>query len=451
MSNFEAREHLSAYLDGDLSGESLVRMEEALEADAALRAELDELREVVDGLGSLPEIEAPAGLFSAVMASVAPLPIPGADLAAESAELATAASRVVAPPPAPPGFWQSILNVSWWLKGPALSAAAALMVVGVVYVGSQDPATAPPAPVALRGDAPVAESAPVPSGVLTPDALEAGDAVADLGLDLESSREAAEAAVTEEAPAPEPLMAEAEPTVLAGAARPDAPPTVSSPASRPELLPESAVGPEGVFEASWEDEATVVADASEGSGSSASAAEDFDASELAFAPDEATVAQSEEARRSRRADRDADPADLTMDGEPLEDYLDPPADDAIVADGRLASADAPRSTTGTSVPKGKAGGPVSIDEVTFTGVATSGTLRVAEAAAADQLVQALRSKGWTAQVASEQANQRVVDIQVPSASFAELRRMLAARGSLSLGGAPTASDGYVQLRLTVAW
>lgn len=465
MSNFEAREHLSAYLDGDLSGEMLTRMEEALATDAVLRADLDELRDMIDGLGSLPRIEAPEGLFSAVMAGVAALPIPvSPDLAAESTELAPPAPRVVQPPPAAPGFWESVLNLSWWLKGPALSAAAALLVVGVVFVGSSERnPSAPPAPVALRGVPATAESAPVPSGVLSGDALMEGDAVADLGLDLETSREAIEfAPVVDDAPAP--LMAEAEPTVLAGGARPDAPPPVSGPVPARFTPPESAVGPEGVYEAEWEDEGIAVADSSDpaaGSGPrlaadvaegevNLAATDDFDGA-AAFAPDEATVTGAEEQRRARGVDREAAAADLTMDGEPLEDWLDPPADDDIVASGRMASVSELRPSTGSSVPKGKAGGPVSLDEVTFTGVGSSGTLAVSDRAAADQLVETLRDRGWTASVAAEQATLLVLDIRVPSSSFDELRRVLAARGSLSLGGAPTASDGQVQLRLSVAW
>lgn len=463
MSDFEAREHLSAYLDGELSGEALVRMEEALETDAALRVDLDELREVIDGLGSLPEIEAPEGLFSAVMAGVAGLPIPGVDLAAESSELATAIPRTVAPPPVTPGFWETILNLSWWLKGPAMSAAAALLVIGVVYVGGQSDVSTPPTPVALRGSASTAESAPVPSGVLAGDDLMTGDAVVDLGTELEAE----EAAPMAEAEPVAPLMAEAEPTVLAGAARPDAPPPMSSPAADRSRSSASEVDtmtePGGVYAPVWESQGDAVADASEAGASSGSDAglidegegllapqDDFDAAALGFAPDEATVAAAEEPRRARKADREADSADLTMDGEPLEDWLDPPADDDIVASGRVASAEQPSTSSG-SVPRGKAGGPVSLDEVTFTGVGTSGTLVVSDRAAADQLVQSLRDKGWTATVSGEQASMMTVDIRVPSSSFDELRRTLAARGSLSLGSAPTASDGQVQLRLSVAW
>ena len=451
MTNFEAREHLSAYLDGELSGQTLVRMEEALQADAALRADLDELREVIDGLGALPEIDAPEGLFSAVMADVAALPIVGgADLAADSAELAPApAPRVVQPPPAAPGLWESLLNLSWWLKGPALSAAACLVVVGVVFVGSQQPElTSPPSPVALRAAPGAAESAPVPSGVLSGDTLMAGDAVADLGLEADSSRDATEAApIAAAEPSPEPLLAAAEPTVLAGVARPDAPPPVASSAPVRSATIESAVGPEGVYEAEWEDHA--VADAS-GDAADLATDDDFDGAVSAFAPDEATVREAEAPSRARRADRAASAADLTMDGEPLEDWLDPPADDDLV-DSRMASAESAGPGTASSAPKGKAGGPVSLDEVTFTGVASNGVLVVSDRAAADQLVQALRGKGWTAAVSAEQAAQLVVDIQVPSSAFAELRRTLAAYGSLSLGGSPASGDGQVQMRLSVAW
>jgi hypothetical protein len=459
MTNFEAREHLSAYLDGELSGDVLVRMEEALEADAVLRADLGELREVIDGLGALPEMDAPEGLFSAVMADVAGLAIPiAADLATESAELAPApAPRVIQPPPATPGFWESILNLSWWLKGPAMSAAACLLVVGVVFVTSQDSQPdVPPTPVALRGAPSSAESAPVPSGVLAGDDLMSGDALADLGVESDSSTETARfAPMAAPAPSPEPLLAAAEPTVLSGVARPDAPPPIASSVPARSATIESAVGPEGVYEALHEDRE--IADASDEPSSEPEGAadldagDDFDGSVSTFAPDEATVADREQPSRARREDRAADSADLTMDGEPLEDWLDPPADDDIVADGRMASAESAKPGTASSVPKGKAGGPVSLDEVTFTGVASSGVLVVTDRASADQLVQTLRSKGWTAAVSAEQSAQLVLDIRVPSSAFAELRRILASNGSLSLGGSPAVNEGQVQLRLSVAW
>lgn len=52
-------ERLSAYLDGTLSTNSVARLEARLEREPELRLALNELREVVQLMGSLPEVQAP--------------------------------------------------------------------------------------------------------------------------------------------------------------------------------------------------------------------------------------------------------------------------------------------------------------------------------------------------------------------------------------------------------
>ena len=69
MSNIEEiSEQLSAYLDGELSGEETRRVEEMLADDPALSDELESLREVRQLLRSLPREQAPDGLIDAALA-----------------------------------------------------------------------------------------------------------------------------------------------------------------------------------------------------------------------------------------------------------------------------------------------------------------------------------------------------------------------------------------------
>ncbi len=71
MSEFtETNSALSAYLDGELSGESLAEVEQRLAESEAARDDLAELREVSQILRVLPVDRAPVELASAVMAQV---------------------------------------------------------------------------------------------------------------------------------------------------------------------------------------------------------------------------------------------------------------------------------------------------------------------------------------------------------------------------------------------
>jgi anti-sigma factor RsiW len=451
MSNFEAREHLSAYLDGELSGEELTRMEAALEQDADLRADLDELREVVDELGELPELEAPKGLLAAVLADVAPLPIPGlADAAARSGEMAAApAPRVVQPPPAAtaPSLIDNVVRlfqVPWWLKGPAVAGLAAAIVVVVVL--RQDPTVAPAPPsLADLGMTEAAESAPVPSGVVADADLSAGDAVADLGFDALTGAEE-----ERRAPAAEPMMAEPTPVVMTGATSPE-PPPASAPSRR--AVPESVVGPEGVYETEWErDGEMAVASADpepdDDELESDSAPRRYDEPSPGFAPDEATVADASDRRAELDEDAGVDFADTTMDDEPLEDFVDPPADDDLVASGRMASRETGSTSSG---PPAGAGGPVSLDEVTFTGVAAQATLTVADREAATSLVSTLRSRGYAATLQRDHGDRLVVSIVGREDQRDALLRLLRERGSLRLNQTITPANGNVGITLTIGW
>ncbi len=162
MSSDELREHLSAYLDGQLSGDLLAQMEQRLKEDDRLRAELEELREMVASLGSFPVVNAPPGFASRVMAGVDGLPLPVAGGLAEFAEQDDSDDE----------HDDEYMNVPWWLKSAiALSAAAALaLAIFVVRVplssspvdfgASSETAEVPKPwglPMATGGDPPSAE------------------------------------------------------------------------------------------------------------------------------------------------------------------------------------------------------------------------------------------------------------------------------------------------------
>lgn len=68
MDSFFARNRLSAYLDGELSGSEARDVELALARDAALKAEFDEMRHAVDQLRGEGVVDAPRGFADRVRA-----------------------------------------------------------------------------------------------------------------------------------------------------------------------------------------------------------------------------------------------------------------------------------------------------------------------------------------------------------------------------------------------
>ncbi len=237
-------EELSAYLDGFLADDEVARVEAALQADPALQAELDELRDLVAGLGEMPELDAPDSLMAGVLAQVADLPIPTGDDAANDSEdvLVAAAANDVG---------GKVIAFPWWVRGPAAAAVAALLLVGagVWFMGQE--AGGPPAATAMK---PAASSsapelaAPAPTGALDVEAVVA-DAGAEIDEDIRARlRERAARETSGEAE----LLVEPTPEVRTGAAQP-APrraPAAAAPAPRP--APEPEAEPEGVFVAEFE-------------------------------------------------------------------------------------------------------------------------------------------------------------------------------------------------------
>ncbi|MEX1008446.1 MAG: zf-HC2 domain-containing protein [Acidimicrobiia bacterium] len=61
---------LSGYLDDELTAEERIEVEAQLAESAELRAELDEVRTARDAVRALPQRDAPAGFWEAVVAEV---------------------------------------------------------------------------------------------------------------------------------------------------------------------------------------------------------------------------------------------------------------------------------------------------------------------------------------------------------------------------------------------
>lgn len=441
---FAAQERLSEYLDGELSGDELARMEAALDADPSLRAELDELAALIGDLGSLPAVQAPEGLLGAVLAATADLAIgvdAGLDAVAESGQFAAAGGPPIA---------ATAANVAFW-KTPWFGAMAAVLVLGVGVMfttrGGGSPKTmAPPSPAAFSA-APDGPLVPSPSGAVTDDL--GGDAIVDAGVE-EAARERLADRLAGEREEPEPLMETATPRVMNGVTGPaEAPAPASRPAPR-RSQPASAVGPDGVFEAEWEDEgddAVVMEELPEAE------AREPSMPGVSFAPEPGGGLPADDASAS------AD--DVTMADEPLEDFLDPAADlpssaSARRAESAPAATGAVRSdrrgggrTADASAAKSSGDAPPSLDEVTFTGAGGDGTLRLAPGVTAEMAITALRGNGVAVDTISASSSTRVLQLTVAESAAATMTSVLRQHGALQYGRAPQASEGQVSLRLTM--
>ena len=184
----EPRDELSAFLDDELSDEERAELEEALASDPSLRAEHDELNELVADLRSLGAVDAPPNFLAGVLARVEAGEGIGEPLFAdEDAGLRVVPDVAREQPP------DNVVRLPWWLKGPALTAVAALLIVGVGYQmrggGLGEPPSA--SSVAMR---PATDAAPMPTGA-------AADDLDGMDMDILAS--------AEEAPAAERLRMEA--------------------------------------------------------------------------------------------------------------------------------------------------------------------------------------------------------------------------------------------------
>ena len=153
MSIDEAREQLSAYLDGELDAASRRAVEDALAAHPELRAELDALLRTAGLVRSMPRVAAPTGFASRVAAAIA-------------AEAAPAPARPQARPGGPHA-WRSVI----------VAAAACLLVgfVALVVSRHQQPRSAavmPPTEEPQAGG-PAAREARLRNGAAKAEAEEA--------------------------------------------------------------------------------------------------------------------------------------------------------------------------------------------------------------------------------------------------------------------------------------
>jgi len=166
------RDDLSALLDDELDDAELAALEQELAGDDGLRADLEELRGVAEGLRGLGDVKAPDGFLAAVMGRI------------EAGEGSDGGPLLV---PDTEPLPDNVVRMSWFIKGPALAAIAALLLVGVgIGLRDQGP-EAPPAATDLVVRAP-GTTAPQPTGAMgsnfdfdglaSADAEEADDAAA---------------------------------------------------------------------------------------------------------------------------------------------------------------------------------------------------------------------------------------------------------------------------------
>ena len=170
----DPRDELDAYLDDELSEEERARLEEAMASDPSLRAEHDELAALVGDLRSLGEVEAPPNFLAGVMARVEagegigdPL-FEDEDEDEDSEETGPGLSLIDGGGDSEPELPDNVVRMPWWVKGPVLTAVAALLVVGIGYQMRGDLLGEPPAAaeVAMR---PASDAAPVPTGAVADD------------------------------------------------------------------------------------------------------------------------------------------------------------------------------------------------------------------------------------------------------------------------------------------
>jgi anti-sigma-K factor RskA len=117
LSDEQLRELFSAYIDGDVSAEVRDQIERRCDEEEDLRAELEDLRELVGTLSSFPEVSAPQGFTSRVLAEVEDLDIPSQQ--ARGAASASAHDQAL-----------DSMSVPLWLKGSIAASLAATLMVG---------------------------------------------------------------------------------------------------------------------------------------------------------------------------------------------------------------------------------------------------------------------------------------------------------------------------------
>jgi len=416
MTKTDAREALSAYIDGELPADQVASLEAVLAEDEELAGELRALRDVVGELASLPEIEAPEGFLGAVMARVEAGEtgdVEGEDgvIDFDAERRRIAAIKEAAAADSEQDRPANVVSLGWWLKGPAIVAAAALLVIGLGrLVIPPDPG-----PPAMMAAAPRASSGPALAEAPAPTGLAAGDGLAEAGE-------------------PPLGLGEPSPEVAVGfagspAARPASPPAARKSAERRSgirVADDRTDRPAGVYAAEYEI-------AEEGGTEAGEAVASAD-----FAP---------------QPDGDADPKLAEPDDPDGVSLAEPDDPDGAIGEEE-ASAPMDDMAFGLA-PKRSAA--KAADESDADAGPTAGTLSVQAADGMRGVDAAVRARGWTIRYLGPQP--RAVDFDGATTSQTveiaargtedDLRSVLRAQGNLRLGAVTAGADGLLRVRLTV--
>ena len=482
MSDLDPKTMIGPYLDGELAAGDRALFEAAMAEDLALAAEVEELRAMLGDLAALPAPSAPKGHSAAVFARVAGLEIPGLS---DATETPSSADSVQAVEPSAtsealdehadiglstetglatdiPGLaWAALvgpeglgglfraLASSTWVKVPVGAAAALGLVLGLVQV------LTPEQPAAPEADLLAQRSSPEPTGPSAAPEIQEDDGVVALDEEALEDRPLRKdlAMVDEE------TKARADEGSLDGAALGSrggvkasaekreadlapgtkareewVPPLPASGAWKaPKRKPKSVVGPDGVYQADWEDQRTAEearqrAASMEAAGavgpptSSAVVAESGNLDAGEGAP--SSVAAEKRLAVGAAEGAEADDAvafggleDVTIDSEPLEDYLEPAADAALLAETAAEPAPARRRRAAAGPSADVADGMVeeiSAPDVVGQSLARRGGSAVGAAGAVGAVSKAEQSPSergarYELRIASPEEQQRLID------------------------------------------
>lgn len=476
MSDLDPRELVSAFIDGELVGDQLRAFEAAMAADSDLAEEVDALRSLISELGDLPAIPVPSGVSQSVLARVAALPIPGSEAAAVATQAAIAEDSVglitetgvaadipklalsaIAGPGGLSGMLDAFLG-SLWLKVPAGAAIAVLLGLGMSHLISPEQAGPPMAQFAASESR--SQDVPLVGGGYGDDGL--------VGLSEEQPRPYRETSPPDAADFKgedsAPLMQRPAARVRSGSA---AAPSSRTRSQRKKKNPKSAVGPDGVYQAEWEaqDEAELAEDEAElaevKQDESGDEEDGVVSAEPAPAPTGGDFDQEEEGEDRAAEDKPAKEvatsagfartsgraafgkaADVTMAGEPLEDHLEPAADNELLSLSPAPEPSMPASSAQKRSEPSRSAKP---------GPRTGNLLRVATRAAANRLVQDLSAvPAYDLQV-TRHPTHFVLTLAVPSDDWETALVTLRSVGALDLSRGTTVSGQQQRLALDVLW
>ena len=392
----DPRDELSAFLDDELSDEERAELEEAIASDPSLRAEHDALTELVGDLQALGDIEAPPNFLAGVLARVDAGELMDAPLFGDHApdEAEKPGLQVVPDAPEPETEVEpvpdNVVRIPWWVKGPALTAVAALLLVGIGYQIRGPMLGAPPASesVAMR---PVGDVAPMPTGAVAEDPL------AD-SMDMDA------VAVAEEAPPAERLRMDgpAGEAVAVGGA--------GSGASLRAAPPAAPKRQNGIREVTNAPPPGVVMG-------------NFDRAELGYSPEPEPEAPAE-----AEADAVADAGDLIPEPAPGALAMAPAAE-AAAGDRPAMAAVAKLVTTD----------PQSIMQIRDTAEARGWGIRFISPAGGPVVL-------------SDAQTEQVLELVVPGGAEAAAQGVLEGQGTFSFSTTPAASDSsQSRLRVTIVF